>query len=86
MERMMKVQEVILRAVAGKLKWWEAAEIIGVSDRTTRRSARSGRTAGQLHLGEAHFARSRLGGKTPPPRISSAATPPAAVARHAPAH
>jgi transposase len=37
MERMMKVQEVILRAMAGKLKWWEAAEIIGVSDRTMRR-------------------------------------------------
>jgi transposase len=36
-ERMMKVQEVILKAIAGKLKWWEAAEIIGVSDRTMRR-------------------------------------------------
>ena len=33
----MKVQEVILRAMAGKLKWWEAAEIIGVSDRSMRR-------------------------------------------------
>lgn len=37
LERMMKVQEVILKAMAGKLKWWEAAEIIGVSDRTMRR-------------------------------------------------
>jgi transposase len=37
MERMMKVQEVILKAMAGTLKWWEAAEIIGVSDRTMRR-------------------------------------------------
>jgi transposase len=37
MERMMKVQEVILKAMAGKLKWWEAAEIIGVTDRTMRR-------------------------------------------------
>jgi transposase len=36
-ERMMKVQEVILKAMAGRLKWWEAAEIIGVSDRTMRR-------------------------------------------------
>src|ERR1051326_6160423 len=34
---MMKVQEVILRAMSGKLKWWEAAEIIGVTDRTMRR-------------------------------------------------
>jgi transposase len=33
----MKVQEVILRAMAGKLKWWHAAEIIGVTDRTMRR-------------------------------------------------
>jgi hypothetical protein len=31
MERMMKVQEVILKAMAGSLKWWEAAEIIGVT-------------------------------------------------------
>jgi transposase len=37
MERMMKVQEVILKAMAGSLKWWEAGEIIGVSDRTMRR-------------------------------------------------
>ena len=29
MERMMKVQEVILKAMAGSFKWWEAAEIIG---------------------------------------------------------
>jgi len=37
MERMMKVQEVILKAMAGKLKWWEAAEIMGITDRTMRR-------------------------------------------------
>lgn len=36
-ERMLKIQEVILKAMAGKLKWWEAAEIIGVTDRTMRR-------------------------------------------------
>ena len=33
----MKIQEVILKAMAGKLKWWEAAEIVGVTDRTMRR-------------------------------------------------
>ena len=33
----MKIQEVSLKAMAGKLKWWEAAEIIGVTDRTMRR-------------------------------------------------
>jgi transposase len=36
-ERMMKVQEVILRALAGKLLWWQAAQILGVSGRTMRR-------------------------------------------------
>lgn len=36
-ERMMKAQEVILKAAAGKLKWWEAAEVMGVTDRTMRR-------------------------------------------------
>lgn len=30
-ERAMKVQEVILRAMAKSLTWWEAAEIIGIS-------------------------------------------------------
>ena len=37
MERAMKVQEVILRAMAKKLTWWQAAEIIGISDRQMRR-------------------------------------------------
>ncbi len=36
-ERMMKVQEVILRAMAKKITWWQAAEIIGMSDRQMRR-------------------------------------------------
>jgi transposase len=37
MERMMKIQEVLLRAMAKKITWWQAAEIIGVTDRTMRR-------------------------------------------------
>ncbi len=37
MERARKVQEVILRAMAKKITWWQAAEIIGISDRHTRR-------------------------------------------------
>src|SRR3954469_11090833 len=37
MERMMKIQEVLLRAMAKKITWWQAAEIIGVSARTMRR-------------------------------------------------
>src|ERR1700730_1302654 len=37
MERAMKVQEVILRAMAKKITWWQAAEIIGITDRQMRR-------------------------------------------------
>ena len=37
MERAMKVQEVILRAMAKKITWWQAAEIIGISNRQMRR-------------------------------------------------
>ena len=36
-ERMMKLQDVLLKAMAKKISWWEAAEIIGVTDRTMRR-------------------------------------------------
>src|SRR5579862_876788 len=37
MERMMKLQDVLLKAMAKKITWWDAAEIIGVTDRTMRR-------------------------------------------------
>ena len=33
----LKIQEVILRAMAGRLSWLQAAEIIGVSPRQMRR-------------------------------------------------
>jgi transposase len=33
----MKLQDVLLKAMAKKIHWWEAAEIIGVADRTMRR-------------------------------------------------
>jgi transposase len=36
-ERAMKVQEVILRAMAKRMTWWQAAEVIGISDRQMRR-------------------------------------------------
>jgi len=36
-ERAMRVQEVILRAMSGQLSWIRAAEIIGISDRSMRR-------------------------------------------------
>src|SRR5881628_3484563 len=37
MERAMKVQEVILRAMAKRITWWQAAEIVSISDRWMRR-------------------------------------------------
>jgi hypothetical protein len=36
-ERMMKLRDVMWKAMAKKITWWAAAEIIGVSDRTMRR-------------------------------------------------
>lgn len=33
----MKVQDVILQAMAKKISWWQAAEILGISDRHMRR-------------------------------------------------
>jgi len=33
MERMMKIQEVLLRAMARKITWFQAAEILGFTDR-----------------------------------------------------
>ena len=35
-ERAMKIQEVILRAMARRITWWQAAEIIGISCRQMR--------------------------------------------------
>jgi transposase len=34
---MMKLHDVLLKAMAKKIRWWDAAEIIGVTDRTMRR-------------------------------------------------
>ena len=36
-ERAMKVEEVLLRATSGKIMWWQAAEMMGISDRQLRR-------------------------------------------------
>src|SRR5436309_2779092 len=37
LERAMKIREVITRAMSGKINWLQAAEIIGISDRSMRR-------------------------------------------------
>jgi len=42
----MKVQEVIMRAMAKQITWWQAAEILGVSPRTIRRMKRNWKRAG----------------------------------------
>jgi hypothetical protein len=36
-ERKFKLQDVLLKAMAKRITWWEAAELIGVTDRTMRR-------------------------------------------------
>jgi len=37
LELAMKVQDVMLQAMAKKITWWQAAEILGISDRHMRR-------------------------------------------------
>jgi hypothetical protein len=37
MERTMKLQDVLLKAMAKKITWWEAPKIIVVTDRTMQR-------------------------------------------------
>jgi transposase len=37
LERSVKVQDVMLKAIAKKITWWQAAEILGGSERTMRR-------------------------------------------------
>jgi transposase len=45
-ERAMKVREVILRAMAKRITWWQAAEILGITDRSMRRWKRRYETYG----------------------------------------
>jgi transposase len=63
MERMMKLQDVLLKAMAKKITWWEAAEIIGVTDRTMRRWRERLEEGGYSGLGD------RRKGKPSPHRI-----------------
>ena len=62
-ERAMKVQEVMLRAWARKISWFQAAEIVGVSDRHLRRIREQYEKAGYDGL----FDRRR--GKPSPKRV-----------------
>jgi Helix-turn-helix domain len=65
-ERTMKVQEVILRAMAKKITWWQAAEILGLSDRQMRRWRRRYEIAGYDGLYD------RRRGKPSPRRVAVA--------------
>src|SRR5271168_2459193 len=60
MERAMKVQEVILRAMAKRITWWQAAEIIGISERQMRRWHRRYEKFGYDGIGDR-----RRGGPSP---------------------
>src|SRR5664279_4592029 len=66
MERMMKIQDVLLKAMAKKITWWDAAEIIGVTDRTMRRWRERLEEGGYSGLGD------RRKGKASPRRIALA--------------
>ena len=63
-ERAMKVQDVILRAMAKSLTWWQAAEIIGISDRSMRRWKQRYLEHGYDGLGD------RRRGKPSPKRVA----------------
>ena len=65
-ERMMRVQEVILRAMARKITWWQAAEILGISDRQMRRMHARYRAHGYNGLLD------RRSGKLSPKRVPMA--------------
>ncbi len=45
-ERAMKVQEVILRALSGQLTWLQAADVLGRSPRSVRRLRSTGKGSG----------------------------------------
>ena len=45
-ERTMKVQEIVMRAMSKQISWWQAAEILGVSTRTMRRMRRGWQKVG----------------------------------------
>lgn len=86
----MKVQKVLLRAVAKKISWWQAAEIKtllrpehAAFPRETRRGARH---RVELHVGTESVARSGSGSETQQARDAPQKTAPAAHGRDAAAY
>ena len=72
-ERMMKLQDVLLKAMAMKISWADAGEIIGVTDRTMRRWRERLEEHGYDGLAD------RRKGRPSPKRVSSTS---AASSRH----
>ena len=66
MERAMKVQEVMLQAMGKKITWYQAAEILGISDRHMRRWRERYEEGGFRGLFD------RRGGKPSPKRVPMA--------------
>jgi transposase len=50
LERAMKIKEVITRAMSGQITWLQAAEIIGITDRSMRRWRKRLSTGGYEYL------------------------------------
>src|SRR5213593_1133017 len=50
LERAMKIKEVITRAMSGQFTWSQAAEIIGITDRSMRRWRKRLSTGGYAEL------------------------------------
>src|SRR6266702_3374093 len=50
LERAMKIKEVITRALSGQFTWTQAAEIIGITDRSMRRWRKRLSTGGYADL------------------------------------
>jgi hypothetical protein len=57
-ERAMKLQEVLLRATSGEIKWWQATELIGISELQTRRWRKRYEEQGYTHRAFKHPAKS----------------------------
>jgi hypothetical protein len=68
LERVMRVQDVMLQATARKITWWQAAEILGISVRTMRRwkwkyenRVRGSNSLGRTKTGQLTYAQKQRG-------------------------
>ena len=71
-ERMMKLQDILLKAMAGKMRWWEADETISVryEPHVVGRNDRNGDPLPKPETrGKDPKQDARLGNLAPPPRL-----------------